>query len=153
MLTLWQQHRLFCSAPPCSHGCNSPITGGRREEGQYNCSRVAWFGFKMAAWPTMCGISTILRPPCQGIGSQGCRSHAGLKFTHSYLVTRSRVQQSGVIFEVFEPQAQSDTKKNGRRSVAASETCYSTCCLRETRLLLFTMKYKNKTQRSIITSK
>lgn len=151
MLTLWQRHGLFCSAPPCSHGCNSPITGGGREEGLYNCSRVAWFGFKMAAWPTMCGISTIHRPPCQGIGSQGCRSHADLKFTHSYLVTRRRVQQSAVILKVFEPQVQSDTQKNGRWSIVARETCYSTCCLRETQLLLFTMIYKNKT--SIITSK
>lgn len=125
MLTLWQQHSLFCSAPPCSHGCNSPITGGRREggreEGQYSCSRVAWFGFKMAAWPTMCGISTILRPPCQGAGSQGCGSHAGLKLTHSYLVTRSRVQQSGVILVVFEPQAWSGSEKKEWRTLHSSQ--------------------------------
>lgn len=94
-----------------AHMVVTSITGVKREEGQYSCSHVAWFGFKMAVWPTMCGISAILRSPCQGIGSLGRWSHAGLKLTHSYLVTRSRVLQSGVIVEVFEPQTQSDTKE------------------------------------------
>lgn len=111
MPILTNQCSILSSASLCWQDCNSPITDGRKK-GSYNCSHVAWFGFKMAAWPTMHGISTILHPPCQGAGSQVCRSHAGLKLTDSYLVSESRVQRSAVILVVFKPQENDKQKKN-----------------------------------------
>lgn len=77
MATLWHQHGLFCCSLCYWH------EGG----GLYICICAAWFGFKMAMGPTMCGISVILYAPCRRVGSLGCRFHADLKHTHTH--TRS----------------------------------------------------------------
>lgn len=122
------------AAQPALHlpyGCNSPITGIRRERCQYN------FGFKTAVWPTTCGISAILRPLCQGIGSLGCWSQACI---HIWSL------KGRVVGLELRPLNHDQTQKNRRCSAAVSDNCYSDCYMTETRRLLFTMKFRNKTQ-------
>lgn len=94
MLTLWQQCRPLCSAPPRSHGCNSPITG------QITAVVQPGSGWKWQRDQLCVESQPFFVFPAKKSG--GCRSHAGLKLTHSYLVTRSRVQQFEVITAVFQ---------------------------------------------------
>lgn len=85
--------------------------------------------------------------PAKELEARAVDPKQACKLTHSYLVTSGRVQQTGVILVGFsKPPAQLDMKKKDWRTLHSSQkNLLSTCCLRETKLLLLTI-YTNKTQ-------
>lgn len=67
----------------------------------------------MAMETTMCGISVILYPPWDRVGSLGCRFPADLKHTHTFIFGQLKPGVAYLdLFQQFPPKTQPNTKKN-----------------------------------------